>query len=112
MHIQRSGRSGLGLGVVGDCSGESGLPLDTTRVCLGLLGCHGYDKGRDTGCCTRGVIERELCEGQKFSPVVLLVITVDSEVLFQSLICPLSLTIAFWIISGGEVESHSECFSK
>ena len=43
MHIQRSGRSGLGLGVVRDCSGEFGLPLDTTRVCLGPLGCHGYD---------------------------------------------------------------------
>ena len=41
--IRRSERSGLGLGVVGNCSGESGLPLDTTRVCLGPLGCHGYD---------------------------------------------------------------------
>ena len=28
---------------IGDCSGESGLPLDMTRVCLGPLGCHGYD---------------------------------------------------------------------
>ena len=36
MHIQ-------GSGVVGDCSDESGLSLDTTRVCLGPLGCHGYD---------------------------------------------------------------------
>ena len=45
MHIWGSERSGLGLGVVGDCLGESGLPLDTTRVCLGPLGCHGYNKG-------------------------------------------------------------------
>ena len=36
MHIR-------GSGVVGDCSDESGLSLDTTRVCLGPLGCHGYD---------------------------------------------------------------------
>ena len=43
MHIQRSERSGLGSGVVRDCSGESGLPLDMTGVCLGPLGCHGYD---------------------------------------------------------------------
>ena len=43
MHIWGSERSGLGSGVVGDCSDESGLPLDTTRVCLGPLGCHGYD---------------------------------------------------------------------
>ena len=50
---------------------------------------------RDTGSCTGRVIERELCEGQKFSPVVLLVVTVDSEVLFQGLIHPLSLSITF-----------------
>ena len=34
---------GWGSGVVGDSSGESGLSLDTTRVCLEPLGCHGYD---------------------------------------------------------------------
>ena len=43
MHIRRSERLGRGSGVVGDCSDESGLSLDTTRVCLGPLGCHGYD---------------------------------------------------------------------
>ena len=44
MHIWRSERSGLGLGVVRDCSGGSGLALDTTGVCLGLVRCHGYDR--------------------------------------------------------------------
>ena len=43
MHIWRSGRFGLGSGVIGDCSGGSELSLDTTRVCPGLVGCHGYD---------------------------------------------------------------------
>ena len=70
------------------------------------------EEGRDTGCCAGGVIEREICEGQKFCPVVLLVVTVDLEVLFQSLIRPLSLSIAFWMVSRGEVEGHSECFSE
>ena len=50
MHIQRSERSGLGSGVVGDCLGESGLPLDMTRVCLGPLGCHGYDNDLSQPC--------------------------------------------------------------
>ena len=45
------------------------------------------EEGGDTGSCGEGVIERELCEGQEFSPVVLLVVTVDLEVLFQGLIC-------------------------
>ena len=44
MHIWRSERLGWGSGVVRDCSNESGLSLDTTRVCLGPLGCHGYDR--------------------------------------------------------------------
>ena len=44
VHKLRSEWSELGLSVVRDCSGESGLSLDTTRVCLGLLGCHGYDR--------------------------------------------------------------------
>ena len=43
MHIRRSERLGQGSGVVGDCSDESRLSLDTTMVCLGPLGCHGYD---------------------------------------------------------------------
>ena len=43
IHIWRSGRLGWGSGGVEDCSGESGLPPDTTRVCLGPLGWHEYD---------------------------------------------------------------------
>ena len=43
MHKLRSEWFGLGSGVVGDCSGGSGLSLHTTMVCLGLVGCHGYD---------------------------------------------------------------------
>ena len=43
MHKLRLEWSGLGLGVVGDCSGGSGLSTDTTGVCLGLVECHGYD---------------------------------------------------------------------
>ena len=46
MHIWGSEWSGLGLGVVRDCSGGSGLSLDITEVCLGLVGCHGYDSNQ------------------------------------------------------------------
>ena len=50
MHIQGSETSELGSGVVGNCLGGSRLSLDTTRVCLGLVGCHGYDTTRDRVC--------------------------------------------------------------
>ena len=43
MHIWGLERLGWGLGVVRDCLAESGLSLDTTRMCLGPLGCHAYD---------------------------------------------------------------------
>ena len=49
MHIWRLGRSELGSGVVRNCSGGSGLSLDTTKVCPGLVGCHGYDRIQEQG---------------------------------------------------------------
>ena len=46
MNIWGSERSGLESGVIRDCSSESGLLLGMTRVCLRLVGCHGYDSGQ------------------------------------------------------------------
>ena len=46
------------------------------------------------------------------SSAQLSVVTIDSEVLFESLVRPLGLTISFWVITRGEVQGHSECFSE
>jgi len=70
------------------------------------------EEGRDTSGCARGVIKSELREWEEFSPIVLLVVTVDSEVLFKSLVHLLSLTISFWVIARGEMQGHSKCFSE
>jgi hypothetical protein len=43
---------------------------------------------------------------------VLLVVAIHSEVLFQSLIYTFSLTVAFGMISRGEMQCHVECLPK
>jgi len=70
------------------------------------------EEGGDTSGCTRGVVKSELCEWEEFGPIVLLVVAVDSEILFESLVHPLGLTISFWVIARGEMQGHSECFSE
>jgi len=70
------------------------------------------EEGGDTSGCARGVVKRELHKWEEFGPIVLLVVTVDSEVLFESLVRPLGLTISFWVITRGEMQGDSECFSE
>ena len=43
---------------------------------------------------------------QEVGPVVLLVIAVDLEVLFQSLVSTFSLSITLEVVTGGEVQFH------
>jgi len=69
-------------------------------------------EGGDTCGCTRGVVKCELHKWEEFGPIVLLVVTVDLEVLFESLVHLLGLTISFWVIARGEMQGHSEGFSK
>ena len=45
-------------------------------------------------------------------PIVLLVIAKYLEVLFQGLISPFGLSVAFRMISRGEMKLHVKCFSK
>jgi len=70
------------------------------------------EEGGDTSGCARGVVKCELRKWKEFGPIVLLVVTVDLEVLFKSLVHPLGLTISFWVITRGEMQGHSECFSE
>jgi len=53
--------------------------------------------------------QTQLMEGVQ---IILLVVAIDSEVLFQSLISPLGLSITFRMISRSEVELHAQWGSK
>lgn len=59
---------------------------------------------------TRGgggsIVVGELRERKKFRPVILLIIAISADVLFKGLVSSLSLSVAFWMITRCEVESH------
>ena len=63
------------------------------------------------------VVALEYCYKQtqlwkEFRPIVLLVVAIDLEVLFQSLLSLFSLSITFRIISGSGVKLHVQCISE
>ena len=62
------------------------------------------EKEGDTCSCTQSIVVGKFHKGQKVSPVVLLVVTIHIEVLFQILISSLSLAIPLWMVSRDEVE--------
>ena len=61
---------------------------------------------------TWSIIISEFHEWKKFLPIVLLVIAVNLEVLFQCLVGAFGLSVAFRVVSRGEVKSHVESFSE
>ena len=63
-------------------------------------------KWRYSCSCMRSVVVGEFSKWKKFGPIVLLVVAVDLEILFQSLVHSFGLTISFRMITGGEVEFH------
>src|SRR6266545_5807289 len=65
-----------------------------------------------TSSLARCVVVGELSQRKQLGPVVLLVVAVGAEVLFEGLIDLLSLTIPFRMISQSEVELHTKCCAK
>ena len=51
----------------------------------------------------RGVVVCKLAEWEELVPVVLLVVTVDLDILLQGLVSALSLPITFQMVTRGEV---------
>ena len=53
----------------------------------------------------RSIVVRKLSQGQKVRPIVLLVVAIHMEVLLQGLIHMFCLSVAFRMVSRGEVET-------
>ena len=66
----------------------------------------------NTGSSTWHIVVCKLSEWEQAKSIVLLVVSVDSDVLFQSLISSFSLSITFRMITGGEVKLHVENKAK
>jgi len=60
----------------------------------------------------QSIIVSEFCQREEFGPIVLLIIAIDSNVLFQGLICSFSLSVSFGVITRGEVELHIQSCSE
>src|ERR1700730_4383082 len=56
----------------------------------------------------RSIVVGEFRQGEEFRPVVLLIIAVTTEVLFQRLVSSLRLSVALRVIPGSEVQGHIE----
>ena len=67
-------------------------------------------KQRDSSGGIRGVIISKLGNGEQIRRIVLLVAAVYSEVLLQGLIHVSGLSVAFRVITRGEVELHVQGF--
>ena len=76
--------------------------MDSNVRVVALIGIEGHD----TGGCTWCIIVCELSEWEQAKPIVLLVIAVDSDVLFQSLISSFGLSVTFRMITQGEMKLH------
>ena len=63
-------------------------------------------KQRDSSGGIRGIIISKFSEGEQIQPIVLLVVAVYLEVLLQSLFHSFCLSIAFGMITRGEVGFH------
>src|ERR1700722_16503659 len=70
------------------------------------------EERKNTRCSTRSIVKSKLGQWKESFPVILLVVAVHTQILFQSLICSFSLPIAFGVISGSEVKLHISVFRK
>jgi hypothetical protein len=67
---------------------------------------------RDACRSVQSIVVGKLCDWKEVSPIVLLIITVDMEILLQGLIHLFCLSVIFGVITGGEMELHIECLSE
>ena len=65
-----------------------------------------------SGGSTRGIVVCKFREREKLSPIVLLVVAVNPDVLFQCLISGFGLSVAFRMVTGSEMKFHIESFSE
>jgi hypothetical protein len=78
---------------------------------VGVIALVGEEWGNACGC-IRSVVACELCEGQEFRPVVLLIVGVYLKILLKCLVHLLGLFIPFQVITRGEVEMDVKGFTQ
>jgi hypothetical protein len=80
------------------------LRMDFEVQVVALVG----EERRHTSSGTWCVVVGEFGNGGEWFPVALLIVAIDPEVLFQSLVSMFSLTLTLRMVSWGEVQLHFE----
>jgi hypothetical protein len=94
--------------ISGPSGGEIPLGMDGVRRVIAFVG----EEGSNTRSVVRGVVVSEFSEGKEQTPVVLHVVAVHPNILFQSLVDTLGLSVGGRMVAGGEVETHIKRFSQ
>ena len=94
--------------MAGSCGGHIAFGEDADVWVIAFVS----EERGNTGGGTRGVVEGEFRKGKEIGPVVLLIVAIDSEVLFQCLIGPFGLAVAFGVVTRGKVEFHIKSGAK
>jgi len=87
---------------------QQSIGVDGDRGMVAFVG----KERRDTSGSARSIVISKFRKWEEVSPVVLLVVAIDAEVLFQSLVSMLSLTITFRMVTRGKVQSDVESLSE
>jgi hypothetical protein len=92
----------------GECGGKVALRMNGDGRVIPLVG----EEGRDASGSARGIVVSKLREWKELRPVVLLIVAVHPEILFQGLVNSLGLSVAFGMVPGGKVEAHIQGLPK
>ena len=71
----------------------------------------GIERGNG-GSRAQSIVVSKLCEREQCEPVVLLIVAVDLDVLFQGLVSALGLTVTFRMVPRGKVQLHVQGRAK
>jgi hypothetical protein len=85
--------------VAGTGGSEVAFRVDRKVGMIAFVG----EEWRNSGGSTQSIVVSELCKRKKISPVVLLIIAINSEILLQRLISSFCLSVSFRVIAGGEM---------
>jgi hypothetical protein len=94
--------------ISGPSGGEITLGVDGDQRVIAFVG----EEGGNASSVVRGVVVSEFSEGKEWAPVVLHAVAVHLDVLFQSLVDTLGLSVSGRMVAGGEAETHIKHFGQ
>ena len=92
--------------LMGTSGDEVALRMDSNGRVVTFVG---EERGY-SGSSVRSIVVSKFSQREESTPVILLVVGIHTEVLLQCLVDPFGLTIAFRVVTGGEMQLHIQSF--